>query len=140
MTLVEVLAVVVILGLIATTLTLSFRGQMGRAKRELARTGIGVIVNAIEAYAIETGDLPTMEDGLAVLTRPVGGRAEPLLKSDKLVDPWGHPYLYVTPGPVSTYQVLSYGSDGRLGGEARSDEADLTSDDLGDRAAGTNAP
>ena len=33
---------------------------MGRAKRELAKTGIGVIVNAIETYSIETGSIPTM--------------------------------------------------------------------------------
>jgi general secretion pathway protein G len=133
MTLVEVLAVVVILGLIATTLTLSFRGQTGRAKRELARTGIGVIVNAIESYAIESGALPTMEDGLEALTRSSPGRSEPYLKHDKLQDPWGNPYVYVTPGPISAYQVLSYGADGQLGGEPGTEAADLTSDNLGDR-------
>lgn len=134
MTLVEVLAVVVILGLIATTLTLSFRGQVGRAKKELAKTGIGVLVNAIETYALETGALPTMDAGLEVLTIAPPSRGEPFLKADKLLDPWGHPYLYVSPGPLSAYQVLSYGADGRPGGEGEA--ADLTSDDLGAGAEG----
>lgn len=129
MTLVEVLAVVVILGLIATTLTLSFRGQVGRAKSELARAGIGVIVNAIETYALETGALPAMDEGLEALTAVPEGRGEAFLKADKLTDPWGHPYLYVAPGPVSAYQVLTYGADGAPGGTGEA--ADITSDDLG---------
>ncbi len=134
MTLVEVLAVVIILGLIAATLTLSFRGQVGRAKRELAKTGIALIVNAIETYALETGAIPTMEDGLDVLTRAPAGRAEPFLKPDKLIDPWGHRYQYVTPGPQSAYQVLSLGADGRPGvsaGGAGSEDEDISSDQLG---------
>jgi general secretion pathway protein G len=136
MTLVEVLAVVVILGLLATTLTLSFRGQIGRAKRELARTGIGVIVGAIETYAIEQGELPPMEAGLEALTEPPPGRGEAYLRPDKLVDPWGNRYVYVTPGPNTEYQVLSYGADGKLGGAPGSDDADITSDDLGERSGG----
>lgn len=146
MTLVEVLAVVVILGLIAATLTLSFRGQVGRAKRELAKTGVGVIVSAIESYAIETGRVPTMEEGLEVLTRPAPGRSEPYLKPDKLIDPWGNPYVYVTPSPGGAgYAVLSYGADGQPGPApgtgtsaadgAAGEAADISSDDLSDRAA-----
>lgn len=131
MTLVEVLAVVVILGLIAGTLTLSFRGQMGRAKRELTKSGIGVVVGAIETYSIETGNLPDMTEGLETLTVVDPGRGEAYIKADQLLDPWGNPYIYLRPGPNSAYQVVSYGSDGRPGGEAGSEAADITSDDLG---------
>ncbi|MCB9848565.1 MAG: type II secretion system major pseudopilin GspG [Phycisphaeraceae bacterium] len=130
MTLVEVLAVVIILGLIAATLTYSFRGQVGRAKHELAKTGVTTIVSAIETYALETGALPTMDEGLRVLTEAPPGRSEPFLKPDQLVDPWGSPYVYITPGPNSSYQVMSYGADKALGGVG-GEEADITSDALG---------
>lgn len=133
LTLVEVLAVVIILGLIATTLTLSFRGQVGRAKHELAKTGIGVIVQAIETYALETGALPTTEQGLQSLTESPPNRGEPYLKPDKLRDPWGNEYVLIVPGPSSAYQVMSYGADGVPGGAPGSDDADITSDNLGDR-------
>jgi general secretion pathway protein G len=140
MTLVEVLAVVVILGIIAATLTISFRGQVGKAKRELAKTGIGVVVAAIETYAIETGRLPTMEEGLEVLTRPTQGRSEPYLKADKLTDPWGNPYIYVTPSSAQAggaYAVISYGADGQPGAADGDEEArDITSDDLAERGTG----
>lgn len=131
LTLVEVLAVVVILGMIAATLTISFRGQHARAKYELAKTGIGVIVNALETYALETGNLPTLEEGLEVLTRTPQGRGEPYLKADKLIDAWGHRYRYVIPGPASAYQVISYGADGQPGGAEGTQDVDITSDDLG---------
>jgi len=136
MTLVEVLAVVVILGLIATTLTVSFRGQVGRAKTELARTGLSLVVGAIETYALETGSIPTMDEGLTALTRSPEGRGEPFLRPDKLTDPWGNPYVYVAPGPTSSYQVICYGADGALGGAPGSDAADITSDDLSAKGAG----
>ena len=87
-----------------------------------------MIVNAIETYALETGSIPAMDAGLEALTQTPPGRGEPYLRSDKLTDPWGHPYLYVAPGPSTEYQVLSYGADGRPGGEGEA--ADVSSDDL----------
>ncbi|MBL0922080.1 MAG: type II secretion system protein GspG [Phycisphaerales bacterium] len=131
---------VIILGLLAATLTISFRGQVGRAKHELARTGIGVVVAAVETYALEQGRIPTMDEGLELLTRPPPGRVEPYLRADKLRDPWGRPYQYVAPGPIGAYQVLSLGADGAPGGAPGSEDADVTSDDLGSAPAGGTTP
>ncbi|WP_134599517.1 type II secretion system major pseudopilin GspG, partial [Pseudomonas aeruginosa] len=34
------------------------------------------------------------------------------------VDPWGNPYQYIVPGSQgNAYDLLSYGADGRSGGE-----------------------
>lgn len=140
MTLVEVLAVVVILGIIAATLSVSFRGQVGRAKRELAKTGVAVVVSAIETYAVEQGRTPSMQEGLVALTQTPQGRGEPYLKPDKLRDPWGHPYQYVSPSPTGgAYLVLSTGADGRVGGIGGSEDEDITSDALSAPAAGQGA-
>ena len=130
LTLVEVLAVVVILGLIAGTLTVSLTSQMGTAKRGLAKTGIGVIIDGIERYALDAGSVPTMEQGLQVLVDTKTRSGESYLKADKLTDPWGNPYQYITPGPESVYQVISYGADGALGGGPGTDDEDITSDNL----------
>ncbi len=137
LTLIEVLAVVVILGMLAGILVVSFGGQMGKARRELAKTGIGVVVGALEGYALDNnGAYPTMQQGLEVLTQKPPGRNEPYLKPDKLIDPWGEPYKYEVPGPNGAYLVLSYGSDKQAGGEAGSDAADITSDNLRDDTQG----
>ena len=127
MTLVEVLAVVVILGLLAATLLVGFSGSFGRAKHELCKTGIGIIATQPEKYRLEHSLWPSNDEGLTVLT---DGRAVPsdphYLKPGQLRDPWDRPYLYVTPGPDGhPYEVLSHGADGQPGGEG--EDADLSS-------------
>ena len=119
MTLVEVLAVVVILGLIAGTLLVTFSGTFGKAKHELAKSGIGVIASKLELYRIEKSAWPGNDVGLKVLT---DGMATPdrsyYLSPDHLLDPWNRDYLYVVPGPNGLpYEVLSYGADGVAGGD-----------------------
>jgi len=138
MTLVEVLAVVVILGLMAATLTVGFSGAFGKGKRELAKTGVSIIVGKLEIYHMDHSGLrsdsneagsgwPDNSEGLAVLT---DGRAAPssahYLSPDKLKDPWGRPFYYVTPGPDGhPYEVISFGADGQPGGV--DDNADISS-------------
>jgi general secretion pathway protein G len=124
MTLVEVLAVVVILGLLAATLAAGFSGAFAKGKRELAKTGIGVVCSKLELYKIDHSAWPSNDEGLALLT---DGRAAPsapyYLGPDQLMDPWGRRYLYVVPGPDGhPYEVLSYGADGQPGGEGEGED------------------
>jgi general secretion pathway protein G len=130
MTLVEVLAVVVILGLVAGTLLVGFSGSFGKAKHELAKSGIGIVVTQLEKYKLEHSAWPSNEQGLAVLS---DGQAKPTdayyLARGQLLDPWERPYLYITPGPEGhPYEVLTYGADSQPGGEG--EDADISSADL----------
>jgi general secretion pathway protein G len=130
LTLVEVLAVVVILGLLAGTLAVGFSSAFGRGKTELAKTGIGIVVQKLETYRIEKGTWPEDSAGLDALT---DGSAKPTdafyLSRDKLLDPWGRPYLLIIPGPDDhPYEVVSYGADGQPGGEG--EDRDLSSVNL----------
>ena len=127
LTLVEVLAVVVILGLLAGALLVSFSGTFGKARHELAKSAIGVIVGRVELYRIEKGAWLGNELGLARLT---DGQASPedafYLGPDQLLDPWGNPYLYIEPGPGGhPYEILTYGADGQPGGSG--EDADVSS-------------
>ncbi|MFO0826735.1 MAG: type II secretion system protein GspG [Phycisphaerales bacterium] len=135
MTLVEVLAVVVILGLIAGTLLVGFSGSFGRARHELAKTGIGVVVQKLELLNIAKGGFPAADVGLAALT---DGQATPgdawYLGREQLLDPWNRPYLYLAPGPDGLpYEVVTLGADGVQGG--RGEDADVTSARLREGAA-----
>lgn len=130
MTLVEVLAVVVILGLLAGTLAVGFSGAFARGKRELTKTGIGIIQQRLEAYRIEHDVWPGVETGLAALSE---GRAAPTasyyLTRDQITDPWGNPFYLIVPGPDGhPYEIVSYGADAQPGGEA--ENADVSSIDL----------
>lgn len=130
MTLVEVLAVVVILGLVAGTLAVGFSGAFSKGKHELAKTGIGLLVQRVEAYRIETDSWPDASTGLAALT---DGQATPsasfYVKPDQIIDPWGGRYTIIVPGPdAHPYEIVSYGADGQPGGDG--ENADLSSINL----------
>lgn len=130
MTLVEILAVVVILGLITGTLMVGFSGSVGKAKRELAKSGIGIVVTQLEKYRLEKNEWPTNDQSLAVMTDGVAvPTASYYLSPGQLLDPWDRSFIYVTPGPSGhPFEVLSLGADGQQGGEG--ENADVTSADL----------
>jgi general secretion pathway protein G len=64
------------------------------------------------------------------------GQNEPLLTSSKVVDPWGHAYVYTIPGQHGKFDIVCLGADGVEGGEG--ENADIYSwDDT--TAAGTSS-
>ncbi len=72
--------------------------------------------------------LPTQEEGLRVLVeRPAnseGTQWRNFLEVRELPkDAWGNDFVYVREHPDFDYLIISYGSDGRPGGEG--DAADL---------------
>ncbi|WP_132251224.1 type II secretion system major pseudopilin GspG [Methylobacterium segetis] len=128
--LVELLVVLAIIGMIATMVTPQVLGYLGRAKGETARIQVKNIAQAVELYYLDSGVYPTTGQGLAALvTQPPGGagwRGPYLRDARGLTDPWGHPYLYRSPGLGGTpYEVYSLGSDGKAGGSG--DRADVAS-------------
>ena len=128
MTLVEILAVVVILGLLAVTLTVGITAKMGRAKQEICKTQIAQTVGQLQVFQLEKRSLPPANPGLAALTTDV--RASWYLEPAKLLDPWGAAYIYLVPGPDGQpFEVVSYGADAQPGGTG--DAADISSAHLG---------
>ncbi len=117
MTLVEVLAVVVILGLLAGTLAVGFSGAFSESRIELARTGVTIVKERVEMYNYSTGNLPSPSEGLSVLTGPNAiGRSYELTR-DQITDPWGRAYLYIAPASDgSAFEIVTYGADGQPGG------------------------
>ena len=128
MTLLEVLAVVVILGLVAATLVVSFSGSFGKAKHELAKTGIAQIQQKLEIYHLEKDAWPGNDVGLGVLSDGHASRSSAYyIEPDKLLDPWNRPYWFVVPGPEEhSYEILSYGADGAAGGEGEDEDISST--------------
>ena len=126
-TLVETLAVLVILGLLAGVLLVNFSGGVGRGKQELAKTGIGVVVQKVEMYRVDKGQWPPNDIGIAALSDGSSKPTDPwYLGKDQLLDPWKRPFVFVSPGPDGhPYEVLSLGADGQPGGEG--EDADVSS-------------
>jgi general secretion pathway protein G len=119
--LVEIMIVVVIIGLLASVVTYATKGYKERANRNKARADIAVLAGAVDSYYLATGRQPDNREGLQVLV--------PEFVKSLPKDPWGNPYVYVQPGKngVGTFDIISYGADGREGGTGA--DADITNND-----------
>jgi general secretion pathway protein G len=132
-TLIEILVVIVVIGVLATLVAPNVFSHIGAAKDATARSQIEMLGAALDAYRIDIGRYPTTQQGLSALwtapsadPRPANWRG-PYLRKDVPADPWHNPYLYKSPAEQSRggYDLLSYGEDGKPGGEREA--ADIAS-------------
>ncbi len=120
-TLVELMVVIVIVGVMATVVTVSVTDYLVTAKQNVARSEIATIKNGLSLFFLENDRYPSNDEGLAVLKKKTKQHASGILAND-LKDPWGNEYIYVYPGINGTYDIVSYGADGQEGGtEANED-------------------
>jgi general secretion pathway protein G len=128
-TLLELLVVIVIIGLLAAYVGPKYFSQLGKSEVTVARAQIEAFEKSLDTFRLDVGRYPTSEEGLAALmTAPPAAGAKwngPYLKKGIPADPWGHAYIYRSPGSKSEYEIISTGKDGQPGGSG--DNTDLTS-------------
>jgi len=128
-TLVEMLVVITIIALIMALVGPRVLNFLGESKVKAARIQIQSLGSALDLYALDAGHYPSSSEGLEALMRRPGGVSNwsgPYLKGDAVPkDPWGHQYIYRSPGQHGSYDILSYGADGQEGGTGAA--ADITS-------------
>jgi general secretion pathway protein G len=128
LTLVELMVVIVILGILATTATLTVRDHLVTGKQSAAKQEMAQVTAALELFYLENDRYPTNEEGLAVLVQHTEKHPDGWLKGGSLKDPWGHAYQYVYPGLHGTFDLVCFGADGREGG--RGADVDIVSWEL----------
>lgn len=121
-TLVELMVVVIIIGVLAAIVLPRFVQQAERAKKTATQAQMKNIEDALKLFKLDCGRYPSSAEGLSALTtKPAdfrgtwqkGGYLEKLPK-----DAWGGDFIYKSPGTgEKDYDLLSYGADGKAGGE-----------------------
>jgi general secretion pathway protein G len=127
-TLTELLVVLVIIGLLAALVGPVLYQRINPAKESVARAQMENFMTGLDSYFLDVGKFPTTQQGLVALRTHPEAESKwngPYLKKELPSDPWGNAYLYRAPGRNGGYEILSYGADGKEGGE--SDNADITS-------------
>ena len=116
-TLIEMMAVVVIIGLLAAVIGPKLFKPVEEAKVTTAKQEINTIGQQITLYQFQTGKFP--EDLGDLRKDPdIKGWKGPYLDK-KAVDPWDNKYQYRVPGEDGReFEVWSYGSDGKEGGDS----------------------
>ncbi|MCE5340821.1 MAG: type II secretion system major pseudopilin GspG [Planctomycetaceae bacterium] len=122
-TLIEIMAVIIIIGLLAAVGAMNFLGQTDRARVTTTRANLKMLHNSVAQFKMDTGRYPTEEEGLTVLIEQPsdvknyqeGGYID---SSAVPKDAWGHDFVYVLyPENGKPYLIMSYGADGQEGGE-----------------------
>jgi len=120
-TLIEMLVVITIIGLIVGLVGPRVLNYLSESKTKTAKIQIEGLSAALDLYYLDNGRYPPTNEGLtALVQRPASasGWNGPYLKTASVpLDPWGHPYLYMTPGDHAPYEIESYGSAGPEGGQ-----------------------
>jgi general secretion pathway protein G len=118
-TLMELLVVLVILGLLTSIGTVMVLRYLDSAKVGTANTEKATFVTALDLFKLDVGRYPTTDEGLEALVKdpPTAENWNgPYLKVTNLNDPWGHPFVYRSPGQHGDFDLYSYGPKGKEGG------------------------
>jgi general secretion pathway protein G len=119
-TLVEILVVITIIGLIMALVGPRVLNYLGESKVKAARIQVESFASSLDLFYLDAGRYPSTSEGLAALAARPGGIDAwngPYLRTGLVPnDPWGHPYIYRSPGEHGAYDIVSYGSDGQQGG------------------------
>jgi general secretion pathway protein G len=135
-TLLEIIVVVFILSLLAAIVAPKIMGRTDEARITQAKVQIKGFETALKLYKLDNGSYPSTEQGLdALVEKPTVGdipekyREGGYLEQKKIpLDPWGNPYVYISPGIQGDFDIISYGADKKEGGEGKN--ADIKNWDM----------
>jgi len=132
-TMVELMAVLIILGLLAAVVVRNFVGQTDRARVTTTKANLKLLHMSVNQFKMDTGRFPAEEEGLAILIEPPsdtenwqpGGYLE---TTDIPKDGWGNDFIFeLYPESGKPFVIRSLGADGEEGGEDY--DADMLSTD-----------
>lgn len=120
-TLIELLVVLAILGLLAAIATPQVLKYLASAKVSAAHTQVESLSSALDLFKLDVGRYPTTQEGLDALVAVPAGvtswNGPYIKKKTGLVDPWGHPYSYRSPGEHGEFDLSSHGPEGGEAGD-----------------------
>lgn len=129
LTLLEIMVVLAIIALVAGLAVPRLMSSFGRAKSQAAQVQLTNIKGAVQLFYIDVGRYPAEAEGLnALLVAPAGasGWKGPYVDDQKGVnDPWQRQYIYHFPGAKGAFDLLTYGRDGKSGGDGEDSDLSL---------------
>ena len=134
-TIIEVMAVIVIIGILAGIVAVNVVGRIDKARVTSTKANLKTLHGAVIQFKFDTGQYPSEEGGLQELIEQptnVTGWAQGGYIDTTTVpkDAWGNDFVYqLAPESGKPFVIISYGADGEEGGEADTPDADLYSTD-----------
>ena len=132
-TMVELMAMLIIIGLLATLVVTKVATQIDKARVTTTKANLKKLHSAVNQFKMDTSRFPSEDMGLMELIEQPsdvenwepGGYLE---TTDLPKDAWGNDFIYeLYPESGKPFVIISYGADGEEGGEDY--DADLLSTD-----------
>ena len=118
--LVEILVVLVIMGLLISVVAPNVLERADEARVKKVNADFSALETALKLYRLDNFSYPSSEQGLiALVEKPT---LAPIPKNwhsyidEEPKDPWGNPYLYLSPGEKGKIDIYTLGADGLTGG------------------------
>ena len=127
-TLLEMLLVVAILALLAALVGSRLVGAFGGAQVKTTNAQLSLLTSSVDQFKLSVGRYPSVDEGFRVLLEKPQADAEkwtgPYLNKESIPkDGWGHEFVYQVDEKWG-YRIISYGADGKLGGEGENADLD----------------
>jgi general secretion pathway protein G len=125
-TLLEMMAVVLIIGLLMTLVGTQVAQRIDSARVTTTAAKLKQLEQALEMYRLDNTRYPSTEQGLFALVEKPSGDPEPkrwspggYARRDMLLDAWQEEFQYASPGSNNTrsFDLWSFGADANAGGE-----------------------
>jgi general secretion pathway protein G len=132
-TMVELMAMLIIIGLLATLVVKKVASQVDKARVTTTKANLKSLHSAVNQFKMDTGRYPSEELGLIELIEEpsdvTGWQEGGYLETTEITkDAWSEEFIYeLNPESGKPFVVLSYGGDKQEGGEGN--DADLFSTD-----------
>jgi general secretion pathway protein G len=113
-TLMEMIAVIVLLGIVITIVGGGMMDTFGGGKWKAGTIQVKKLAGSVEQYQMSVGSYPAALEDL--LKRDGLG---PYAKEQDLKDPFGNPFVYKKPGDAGRdFDIIFLGKDGKAGGDS----------------------
>ena len=123
--LIEIMVVLVIIGLLVSIVAPNVLNRADDARVQKVHADFSTIATVLKLYRLDNYNYPSSEQGIeALVEKPTidpipnnwkkGGYLDDLPR-----DPWGRPYLYLSPAEFGDgdFDLYTLGADGVMGGE-----------------------
>jgi len=116
-TLIEMIMVIVLLSVVMGIVTNKIYENYNNGRYKAGKAALHSLEMKVQTYSLDAGSLPQSLNDL--VTRP-GNAANwngPYAKPSDLNDPFGHPFMYKSPGDHGDFDIIFLGKDGTVGGD-----------------------
>jgi len=116
-TLIEMLAVIVLIGIVAGIVVQAIGNRVTQGKYNAGKAQVQSLVLKIENYALDNGSPPQRLEDLTTKPGNATNWNGPYAKQSDIKDPFGHIYQYKAPGEHGDFDLVFLGKDGQSGGD-----------------------